>query len=229
MSFFLLIESLFATDSKKKYKHGLEYQKINLFLYPKENTMVKSSHILRSAICVVSFIWSMGFSMDAHSQVIPDSLNPTQRQALQDLFPEADRYEEGVAGENKYYRAFTQDRLMGVGVLTFNYGYYDDIEAMVGISAEGVSKGLMVTRQDDDPKRWRLLLNDRDFFSDMVGVDINRILLTPRYDKSCEIRCAKMFKALSVYDIDGVSGATYTANAVVKDLLDAFYVFDQVR
>ena len=153
-----------------------------------------------------------------------------EKNALEELFPEddtafcTDKTPSGV----DYFIAVREGETIGYAFPATNIGFGmrgegAPVTAITGLTSEGVSIGIQITQQNES---WWYRMGQW-FFDQFKDIDITQITLDPKYNKNC-YPCSEMYDAFKPFTVDAVSGATYTSNAVTKDVWDAIYLYDEL-
>ena len=127
------------------------------------------------------------------------------------LFPDAGSFTQvtapSIEGLNSVYQTDAGDYVFDVSAT----GYHGDVELMVGIASDGTVAGIQVVAEDETDGIGTNALTE-DFFGTFTGLAATGTL-TMEDPSSGETQ------------VDGVSGATFTSNAVVADLNIAFEAY----
>lgn len=127
------------------------------------------------------------------------------------LFPDAGSFTQvtapSIEGLNSVYQTDAGDYVFDVSAT----GYHGDVELMVGIASDGTVAGIQVVAEDETDGIGTNALTE-DFFGTFTGLAATGTL-TMEDSSSGETQ------------VDGVSGATFTSNAVVTDLNIAFEAY----
>lgn len=130
------------------------------------------------------------------------------------LFPDAASFEKldapAIDGLNSAYVTDAGDYVFDVQ----SAGYHGDVELMIGIASDGTVAGIQIVSEDETDGIGTNALTE-DFFSTFTGLAAEGTL-TVEEPGSGETQ------------VDGVSGATFTSNAVVADLNIAFDAYAQL-
>ena len=129
------------------------------------------------------------------------------------LFPDA-TFEKvsapAVEGLVSVYKTDSGDYVFDVA----SKGYHGDVEVMVGITSAGKVAGIQVVAEDETDGIGTNALTE-DYFGTFTDLDASGVL-TVEEPASGETK------------VDGVSGATFTAKAIVADLNIAFEAYAQM-
>ena len=130
------------------------------------------------------------------------------------LFPDAGSFEEvdapAIEGLNSVYRADTGGYVFDVT----SAGYAGDVELMVGIASDGTVAGIQVVAENETDGIGSNALTD-DYFGTFTGLAASGSVTLE--DGGAD-----------AVHVDGVSGATFTSNAVVANLNIAFEAYAQL-
>ena len=154
--------------------------------------------------------WVLTDAFAASDAALDESKGGAQR-AL--LFPDA-TFEKvsapAIEGLNSVYKTDAGDYVFDVQ----SKGYHGDVELMVGITSVGKVAGIQVVAEDETDGIGTNALTDEYFgtFTDLAASGV----LTVEDAGAGETK------------VDGVSGATFTANAVIADLNIAFEAYAQM-
>lgn len=154
--------------------------------------------------------WSMTDAFAEADAKLDESKGGAQR-AL--LFPDA-TFEKvsapAIEGLVSVYKTYSGDYVFDVA----SKGYHGDVEVMVGITSAGKVAGIQVVAEDETDGIGTNALTE-DYFGTFTDLDAAGVL-TVEEPGSGETK------------VDGVSGATFTAKAVVADLNIAFEAYAQM-
>ncbi len=154
----------------------------------------------------------------------PATPTTNEENALRQLFPNGEMFCTAKTGSGAgYFIAVKDGTTVGYAFPGSNYGFDGTVEALTAISPEAKSIAVAIVSQRES---WWYRLGQW-FFDQFKGMVLSDITLSPKYDKNC-YPCSDMYEAFKPYEVDAVSGATYTSNAVTKDVWDAFYLYDEV-
>ncbi len=154
----------------------------------------------------------------------PATPTTNEENALRQLFPNGEIFCAAKTGSGAgYFIAIKGGTTVGYAFPASNYGFDGTVAALTAISPEAKSIAVAIVSQRES---WWYRLGQW-FFDQFKGMLLSDITLSPKYDKNC-YPCSEMYEAFKPYEVDAVSGATYTSNAVTKDVWDAFYLYDEV-
>lgn len=158
----------------------------------------------------------------AANDKFPAGTTQKQKDSLSQLFPDATHFETGTSDGRKYFTAKDSgDKVLGYAFESSVQGYQSMITNHTGINAAGTSIKVNTLAQSDS--FWSYMT--QTFFDQFKGIEISKIKLSPKYDPNC-FPCKEMYDLFNDYKVDAVSGATYTSNAITRNVLNAFYSFD---
>ena len=130
------------------------------------------------------------------------------------LFPDAGSFTEvaapSIEGLNSVYQADTGGYVFDVT----SAGYAGDVELMVGIASDGTVAGIQVVAENETDGIGSNALTD-DYFGTFTGLAASGSVTLE--DGGAD-----------AVHVDGVSGATFTSNAVVANLNIAFEAYAQL-
>jgi Na+-translocating ferredoxin:NAD+ oxidoreductase subunit G len=105
--------------------------------------------------------------------------------------------------EDKYYVAYLDDKIIGYIVYTQSKGYNDIIEMLVGFRVSGEIEKVIILKQNETP-------------------GIGDQIFEPRYlDQFINYKIIES----DMSDIDSITGATVSSNAVKKGVIKAYDIF----
>jgi|GEM_PF-1506188 len=148
-----------------------------------------------------------------------------EKNALEELFPEddtafcADKTPSGV----DYFIAVREGETIGYAFPGSNYGFDGQVVALTGMTVEAKSIAVAIVSQRES---WWYMIGQW-FLDQFKDIDITQITLDPKYSDNCW-PCGEMYDAFKPYTVDAVTRATYTSNAVTKDVWDAIYLYDEL-
>ena len=123
--------------------------------------------------------------------------------SLEEIFPEADGFKQEAVDEQGYYRVESGKRLIGYVVKVQAKGYASDIDMLVGIDSRGTIKGIKITSHQETP-----------------GLGDKIVEIKPAEDKPWFLTQFEGRKVhdLSLEDLDAITGATITSEAVINSV-----------
>ncbi len=147
-----------------------------------------------------------------------------EKNALQTIFPAGETFcADKTASGVSYFIAVRDGQTVGYAFPGTNYGFDGQIVALTGMTVGAKSIAVAIVSQRES---WWYRMGDW-FFDQFRDIDITQITLDPKYNKNC-YPCSEMYDAFKPFTVDAVSGATYTSNAVTKDVWDALYLYDEL-
>lgn len=147
-----------------------------------------------------------------------------EKNALQAIFTAGETFcAAKTPGGVSYFIAVRDGQTVGYAFSGTNYGFDGQVTALTGVTAEAKSIAVAVVSQRES---WWYRMGEW-FFDQFKGIDLTQITLSPKYSDNCW-PCSEMYDAFKPFTVDAVSGATYTSNAVTKDVWDAIYLYDEV-
>lgn len=150
-------------------------------------------------------------------------LTENEKQAVLQIFEEFDAACSKSVTEGSYFKIYHENEIKGFAIVSSHYGFDGPVEMMTGIDKDG--KILSVAEVSQRESWWFRL--GSWFFDQFKEIEISKISLDPRYSENC-YPCNEMYDSFSPYEVDAVSGATYSSNAVTKDVWDAIYIYDDM-
>lgn len=130
------------------------------------------------------------------------------------LFPEASSFTQvsapAIEGLNSVYQTSDGSWVFDCSAT----GYHGDVELMVGINSDGTVAGLQIVAEDETDGIGTNALTE-DYFGTFAGLAASGTLTTEE-------------GAGDATHVDGVSGATFTSNAVIGCLNIAFEAYAQL-
>lgn len=155
-----------------------------------------------------------------NTNIIPPNQNKTEAQALAQLFPGATAEVATSTSGDYYILRNAQQEVVGYGVADAHYGFNGEVRTLTGISAAGATVGVETISQRES---WWSFVPE-SFFTQFTGILMENVTLLPSYDENC-YRCPELYGAIGV---DAVSGATYTSDAMIKNVMDGYLHWDEV-
>ncbi|MCM8781536.1 MAG: RnfABCDGE type electron transport complex subunit G [Candidatus Omnitrophica bacterium] len=131
---------------------------------------------------------------------IEERLRQEEQEALRQIIPEADFFNEKTVDKIDYFDALKRNNLIGYGIKITTNGYNGFIRLIVGIDLNGVIKGIRVIEHRETPG---------------LGARINEI--KPGEKDAWFLRqfIGKSARTIEIRkDIDAVTGATISSKAV---------------
>ena len=154
-------------------------------------------------------------------EIIPANQNKTEAQALAQLFPGTTQ-ETADTTSGSYFILKDEDGVVGYGITKTNYGFNGEVKTLLGISIEGMTRGVQTISEYES---WWDMIH-LGFFDQFSGISLDQVILQPGYDKNCSPQCDFLYDAVS--GVDAVSGATYTSDAIIKNIMDGYLHHDEI-
>lgn len=173
-------------------------------------------------------------SVDIDNQVVlPDETNPpeqfpdgtssTEKNYLLSLYGDASYFKTDTIDGRKYFSAFDADNnLLGYAIESAHRGFDGNILNLVGFTAAGDCISVHTLEQRES--WWNRIRSW--FFEQFEGINIDSVTLSPPYNENCYLNCDNMYLLFNEHNVDAVTGATVTSDAIIKNVLDGFYSFD---
>lgn len=132
---------------------------------------------------------------------------------FQQLFSQAETFELSENEDFIYYQAKIDSDVLGYIFMGNRKGFIDEIVTYTGIDTYGICRGLIIFHQQETPRYFNLVIehNLTDKFQD---VDIDKIDVATR--------------SFNDYEIDVVTGATSSSNAIIENFWDAVELFNLI-
>lgn len=156
-----------------------------------------------------------------NTNILPHNQNKTENQALAQLFPRM-TYEKLSDESGEYYVVYDAGNVAGYGLVQANWGFNGEVRTLSGIAVDGQTVGVETITQRES---WWSHIPE-SFFLQFSGIPFDRVTLLPNYDRNCSPRCTTIYQAIGV---DAVSGATYTSDAIIKNVMDGYLHYDLLR
>ena len=156
-----------------------------------------------------------------NTNILPHNQNKTESQALAQLFP-CMTYEKLSDESGEYYVVYDAGNVAGYGLVQANWGFNGEVRTLSGISVDGQTVGVDTITQRES---WWSYIPE-SFFQQFSGIPFERVTLLPTYDRNCSPRCTVLYESIGV---DAVSGATYTSDAIIKNVMDGYLHYDLLR
>jgi electron transport complex protein RnfG len=162
------------------------------------NQMTKFGLILAAICLAASFVLAVTYKVT--KPAIDARAAEEEASALSKILPEADDFIKKEADAIEYYEGYKNKNLVGYCVKAVGNGYGGYFHMIIGIDTSGVIKGVAVLAHQETPG---------------LGAKINEI----KYGET-EAWFLRQFKGkdastLSLEDIDAITGATISSQAVV--------------
>ncbi len=150
------------------------------------------------------------------SEFPASNLLKTPEVAMQKLFPQAAEYRS--SGET-VVALDDQGAQLGVGYVTAHQGFSSEVQCLTGVTTSGTILGVETLSHNES--WWHRM--DPPFFAQFTGIQIAQV--TPLEESAFEncrlAECAPLHEAFEPYEVDTVSGATVTSDAVFKNVMTA--------
>lgn len=151
-----------------------------------------------------------------HESVFHDTENVdiTQEElaVLKEIFPQATAFEARTAMSIRYFEASGPSGLLGTAFAGARYGFNSEVVSITGIDLMGVSVALKVLSQFES--WWYQVEWDSEFFSQFSGIDTSKV--------------DEQSRSFGDYQVDAVSGATYSSEAVIGGFWEAVKQYKQL-
>ena len=171
--------------------------------------MIKLGLILLLITAVAGLVLGVVNSMTA--DVIEERLIAESLEAMESFFPDLD--DASIIDESEFldydrveegFEVFSNGDVIGYTFKTNTNGYGGTIEMLTGINVEGEVVGIAILSQSETPGLGDVIETD-DFKERFVGIDVDGEI-----------------------DVDTISGATVSSNAVIQGVESAIEVYLEV-
>ncbi len=146
--------------------------------------------------------------------------NKSAEDAMQKIFPGRTNELELLNEQEVYVARNAEGTIQGVGILTSHYGYNSSIGTMTCIDSAGSTLAVETISQYES---WWSMVRE-SFFDQFDGILFDDVTLLPDYNQSCTPYCSEIYTAIG--DVDAVSGATWTSDAIIKNVMDSYLIYD---
>ncbi len=164
--------------------------------------------IVLTVICLVISA-ALAFTNDITKDRIAEINRQNQEILMSGIFTDCE-FSEREIGEDVYYIAKKNGNFVGYVFTTTETGYGGDVKVMTGISPNGNVKAVeVISCADETPGLGQSAKNNAEFLGQFEG-------------KSAEISTVKND------EIDALTGATITTNAVINDVNEALQLYAKV-
>lgn len=170
--------------------------------------------LVLTVICLISAIL-LGAAFSLTKDKIAEQERKVEKEALSIVLPDAVDFVK----ENDYYKGFAENqKLIGYVLIGVGQGYSSKIKVMVGLDIEGSMKGIKILSQQETPG-----LGDR-VDEIVVKGTIWDLLKGKKIVKEAPW-FQTQFSNKSLDDIQGITGATITSNAVLNTVKNTINTF----
>ena len=174
--------------------------------------MIKPKKILRVGfiLFVITAVSALllAYANDITAPIIEQNAKIKTENSMKLLIPEADEFEQ----KENIYLAKTDGELVGVCVISEALGYGGTVQVMVGIDKEGKVAGIDILSHSETPG---------------LGANADKPDFTNQFTgKTGNITVSKT--GVGENEIQAISGATVTSNAVTKAVNDALTAAGEV-
>ncbi len=162
------------------------------------NQMAKFGMIL-GIICLAATL-VLAVTYEVTKPKIDEQMRLEEQRALKIIMPDADSFEAGTAGSIEYFKAIKDGSLAGYCVKARGPGYGGAVRLVVGITPDGIIKGVEILEHQETPG---------------LGSKINEV--RPGEDEPYFLRQFKGKQARTAAirkNIDAITGATISSKAV---------------
>lgn len=158
--------------------------------------------IVLAAVCIVAAL-ILGEVNSITKPLIAAQKEKEVNQALENIMPEADKYDKKAFKGGDYYQCYKGKKAIGYILSAIGTGYSGDINMLVGVDNKGEITGIEVLLQAETPG-----LGAR-------CVEIKHGEKRPWFLAQFE---GKSATGLALKDIEAITGATITSEAIVKGI-----------
>ena len=174
--------------------------------------MIKPKEILRVGfiLFVITAVSALllAYANDITAPIIEQNAKIKTENSMKLLIPEADEFEQ----KENIYLAKTDGELVGVCVISEALGYGGTVQVMVGVDKEGKVAGIDILSHSETPG---------------LGANADKPDFTNQFTgKTGNITVSKT--GVGENEIQAISGATITSNAVTKAVNDALTAAGEV-
>ncbi|MFH0732166.1 MAG: RnfABCDGE type electron transport complex subunit G [Candidatus Omnitrophota bacterium] len=170
--------------------------------------MIRLIVILTLVCTVAAFV--LGITYKSTAPLIAAQKEKQIKQALNQAAPDADEFKEKKSDDNVYYEAYKNGQLTGYIIFANASGYSGDIEMMVGLDKNGQITGIQILSQEETPG---------------LGARCNEIKYGEKDQWFTRQFKQKRAQDLSLKNIQAITGATITTEAVIKGVKESAEVF----
>ncbi len=161
--------------------------------------MIRYSLILMSVCLCAALV--LGTVNKITEPKIEAQMQTEEAAALEELFPDAEKFEKALSGEEEYYKAISSEEVIGYIITVIAKGYASDIDMRVGITKEGNIKAIKIISQQETPGLGARIS------------EINQGEEKPWFLAQFEGRKPE---ELNLKNIDAITAATITSEAVIE-------------
>lgn len=166
-------------------------------------------------IILVLYILTINCNQNLKSEEIDiEYICITQQKLLNSFFPEADSFLSTEYETEKYFNAYSDQKIIGYVFIGKNEGFTGPVISFTGIDISGVCVKVEIVEHEETPRYFELLIGNK-FFSQFELIDLKIINLSER--------------DFLEYTVDAVSSATYSSNAVIDNFWDAVRLFSLIK
>ena len=139
------------------------------------------------------------------------ALAVTQKEAMKEIFADADSFKAKKCGAIDYFEVLKENNAIGYCLDVIARGYSGPICMVVGLDPAGVIKGIRIIAHRETPG---------------IGARINEVIAGEKDPWFLRQFVGKQGRTVTLKrDVDAVSGATISSNAVTAAVNDAVNVF----
>jgi len=167
--------------------------------------------IILAVVCIVAAL-VLGGTHSITKPLIAAQKEREANRALENVIPGADRYEKRFFSRGEYYECYKGLKSIDYAIFTQGPGYAGDINMLVGIDKKGLIPGLEMVSQSETPG-----LGAR-------SMEIKQGEKEPWFLRQFR---GKSATALRLKDIESITGATITSEAILISIRS--YVADFLK
>ena len=145
----------------------------------------------------------LGVANKLTATAIAEQMSGEEKAALQSVLPEADAFEAKKTDLDEYYVATAAGKPVGYCLITESQGYSSTIRMMIGLSNDGLIRGVKVLSQQETPGLGTRM------------VEVRQGETSPWFLEQFK---GKNAAAVELKDIDAITGATISSRAVVDGI-----------
>ncbi len=153
-----------------------------------------------TTVCIVAALVLGGINSITKPLIAAQKEKETS-QALENIMPEADKYDKKTFSGGDYYQCYKGTKVIGYVISAVGNGYSGDINMLVGINSKGTITGIEVLAQTETPG-----LGAR-------CVEIKHGQQQPWFLKQF---AGKNAESLTLKGIETITGATITSEAILN-------------
>lgn len=169
--------------------------------------------IVLTMVCIIAAL-VLGITYNVTKPLIAAQNEREKKEALEKVLPGADEYRQKFLEGKEHYKGYQNGKLIGYAIFADGDGYSGNIHVLIGINNDEKITGVEVLSQQETP-----------------GLGARCVEIKPREKQPWFL---KQFKGkspseLSLKNIEAITGATITTEAIIKAVKEEAGAFSKSK